>query len=106
MTPRGTLETRRLLGSGAGPGRDRMFIGSEGTLGVISRAWMRLQARPKFPAGASVRFHSFFGAARALRALAQTGLYPSKCRILYAQESFNHGSANGRLSIKVLRFES
>jgi hypothetical protein len=37
MTPRGTLETRRLLGSGAGPSRDRMFIGSEGTLGVISR---------------------------------------------------------------------
>jgi FAD/FMN-containing dehydrogenase len=89
MTPRGTLETRRLLGSGAGPSRDRMFIGSEGTLGVISRAWMRLQSRPKFRAGASVRFHSFFGAARALRAIAQAGLYPSNCRILDAQEAFN-----------------
>jgi len=67
VTPRGILETRRLPGSGAGPSPDRMFIGSEGTLGVISRAWMRLQPRPKFRAGASVRFHSFFGAARALR---------------------------------------
>jgi alkyldihydroxyacetonephosphate synthase len=63
-----------------------MFIGSEGTLGVISRAWMRLQPRPKFRAGASVRFHSFFGAAHALRAIAQSGLYPSNCRILDAQE--------------------
>src|SRR5258706_4622774 len=43
VTPRGILETRRLPGSGAGPSPDRMFMGSEGTLGVISRAWMRLQ---------------------------------------------------------------
>ena len=77
VTPSGILETRRLPGSGAGPSPDRMFIGSEGTLGVISRAWMRLQPRPKFRAGASVRFNSFFGAARALRAIAQGGLYPS-----------------------------
>ena len=85
VTPRGILETRRLPGSGAGPSPDRMFIGSEGTLGVISRAWMRLQPRPKFRAGASVRFHSFFGAARALRTIAQAGLYPSNCRILRAR---------------------
>ena len=95
VTPRGILETRRLPGSGAGPSPDRMFIGSEGTLGVISRAWMRLQPRPKFRAGASVRFHSFFGAARALRAIAQAGLYPSNCRILDAQEAFNTGAADG-----------
>jgi alkyldihydroxyacetonephosphate synthase len=83
-----------------------MFIGSEGTLGVISRAWMRLQPRPKFRAGASVRFHSFFGAARALRAIAQAGLYPSNCRILDAQEAFNTGAADGSVAIMVLGFES
>jgi alkyldihydroxyacetonephosphate synthase len=83
-----------------------MFIGSEGTLGVISRAWMRLQLRPKFRAGASVRFHSFFGAARALRAIAQAGLYPSNCRILDAQEAFNTGAADGSVAIMVLGFES
>jgi hypothetical protein len=43
VTPVGVVETRRLPGSGAGPSPDRMFIGSEGILGVISRAWMRLQ---------------------------------------------------------------
>src|SRR5260221_13654143 len=53
VTPRGILETRRLPGSGAGPSPDRMLIGSGGTLGVISRACMRLQPRPKFPAGPS-----------------------------------------------------
>src|SRR5213075_143814 len=106
VTPRGILETRRLPGSGAGPSPDRMFIGSEGTLGVISRAWMRLQPRLKFRAGASVRFHSFFGAARALRAIAHAGLYPSNCRILDAQEAFNTGAADGSAAIMVLGFES
>src|SRR5207244_4507539 len=106
VTPRGILETRRLPGSGAGPSPDRVFIGSEGTLGVISRAWMRLQPRPKFRAGASVRFHSFFGAARALRAIAQAGLYPSNCRLLDAQEAFNIVAADGSVAIMVLGFES
>src|SRR5260370_19755212 len=103
---RGILETRRLPGSGAGPSPDRMFIGSEGTLGVISRAWMRLQPRPTFRAGASVRFQSLFDAARAVRPIAQAGLYPSNCRILDAQEAFNTGAADGSVAIMVLGFES
>jgi len=106
VTPAGVLETRRLPGSGAGPSPDRLFIGSEGILGVISRAWMRLQARPTFRAGASIRFPSFFDAARAVRALAQTGLYPSNCRILDPQEAFNTGAADGSTAIMVLAFES
>jgi alkyldihydroxyacetonephosphate synthase len=106
VTPVGVVETRRLPGSGAGPSPDRMFIGSEGILGVISRAWMRLQPRPSFRAGASLRFPSFFDAARAVRAVAQAGLYPSNCRILDAQEAFNTGAADGSAAIMVLAFES
>src|SRR5207253_1045333 len=41
VTPRGAWESRRLPGSGAGPSPDRMLLGSEGTLGVITEAWMR-----------------------------------------------------------------
>jgi alkyldihydroxyacetonephosphate synthase len=106
VTPRGVVETRRLPGSGAGPSPDRMFIGSEGILGVISRAWMRLQPRPKFRSGASVRFATFFEAARAVRAVAQAGLYPSNCRILDANEAYNTGAADGSVAIMVLGFES
>src|SRR5205814_10734711 len=68
LTPKGTLETRRLPGSGAGPSPDRMMIGSEGILGIITQAWMRLQHRPTFRAGGAVRFKDFFTAARAVRA--------------------------------------
>ena len=67
VTPAGTLESRRLPGSGAGPSPDRMFIGSEGILGVITEAWMRLQDRPTFRGGGAIRFKDFFSAARALR---------------------------------------
>ena len=106
VTPRGIVESRRLPGSGAGPSPDRMFIGSEGTLGVISRAWMRLQPRAQFRSGASVRFPSFFKAAGAVRAIAQAGLYPSNCRILDPNEAYNTGAADGSVAIMVLGFES
>ena len=106
VTPRGTLETRRLPGSGAGPSPDRMFIGSEGILGVITSAWMRLQDRPTFRAGGAIRFADFFTAARAVRAIAQSGLYPANCRILDPQEAANTGAGDGSAAIMVLGFES
>jgi alkyldihydroxyacetonephosphate synthase len=106
VTPTGVIETRRLPGCGAGPSPDRMIIGSEGILGVISRAWMRLQLRPRFRAGASIQFKDFFTAARAVRAIAQAGLYPSNCRILDPKEAYNSGAADGHVAIMVLAFES
>src|SRR6202008_1604726 len=85
----GWWETRRLPGSGAGPSPDRLLIGSEGILGVITEAWMRLQPRPRFRTGGALRFPDFFSAARAVRAIAQAGLYPANCRILDPQEAHN-----------------
>ncbi|MBV9569307.1 MAG: FAD-binding oxidoreductase [Hyphomicrobiales bacterium] len=106
ITPKGVIETRRLPGSGAGPSPDRLFLGSEGILGIISQAWMRLQAKPIFRAGSSVKFKSFFAAARAVRAIAQAGLYPANCRILDPAEAYNTGAADGSVAILVLAFES
>jgi alkyldihydroxyacetonephosphate synthase len=106
VTPRGLIETRRLPGSGAGPSPDRLFIGSEGILGVITEAWVRLQDRPQFRAGGAVQFAEFFSAARAVRAIAQAGLYPANCRILDPQEAHNTGAGDGSAAIMVLAFES
>jgi alkyldihydroxyacetonephosphate synthase len=64
VTPKGVIESRRLPGSGAGPSPDRLMVGSEGILGVITQAWMRLQDRPKFRDGGAVRFRDFYSAAR------------------------------------------
>jgi len=106
ITPTGIIETRRLPGSGAGPSPDRMFIGSEGTLGIITEAWMRLQDRPRFRAGASVAFDDFFSAARALRQIAQAGLYPANCRVLDPGEALIAGAGDGKEALMVLAFES
>jgi alkyldihydroxyacetonephosphate synthase len=106
LTPQGRLETRRLPGSGAGPSPDRLFIGSEGTLGIITEAWMRLQDRPRFRAGGAVRFTDLFEAARAVRAIAQAGLFPSNCRVLDPAEALNTGAGDGSAAIMVLAFES
>jgi len=107
VTPSGVIETRRLPGSGAGPAPDRLFIGSEGALGVITEAWMRLQDRPRFRASASVRFPGADGFARgaeAVRLLAQSGLNPSNCRLLDALEAANSGAGDD--AVLLVAFES
>ena len=76
LTPAGALESRRLPGSGAGPSPDRLMIGSEGTLGFITRAWMRLQDRPRFRASASIDFPDMARACAAVRAIAQARAVP------------------------------
>jgi alkyldihydroxyacetonephosphate synthase len=106
VTPSGQLETRRLPASGAGPSPERLFCGSEGTLGVICQAWMRLQPRPRFRAGASVYFASFEDAVQSTRAVAQSGLNPSNCRLLGHEEALLSGSGDGSHAILVLGFES
>ncbi|MGH7023560.1 MAG: FAD-binding oxidoreductase [Caulobacteraceae bacterium] len=106
VTPAGVMETRRLPGSGAGPSPDRMVIGSEGTLGVIVEAWMRLQDRPTHQASASVAFPGMTAAVAAVRALSQSALFPTNCRLLDPAESLANGVGDGASAILVLGFES
>jgi alkyldihydroxyacetonephosphate synthase len=106
LTPSGAMETRRLPGSGAGPSPDRLVLGSEGTLGFITRAWMRLQARPQFRAAASVGFPGLPSACGAVRAISQAGLFPSNCRLLDPLEAMMNGVGDGTTALLVLAFES
>lgn len=106
VTPSGIMQTRRLPGSGAGPAPERLVIGSEGTLGVITEAWVRLQANPRFRASASVQFGEFPRAVECVRSLAQSGLNPSNCRLLDPLEAAFSGAGDGRSAILVLAFES
>ena len=106
ITPAGAWESRRLPGSGAGPSPDRMLIGSEGTLGVITEAWVRVHERPRHKLSAGVAFDSFAAGAEAVRALSQSGLNPANCRLLdEAEAELTHASPDGRATL-VLGFES
>jgi alkyldihydroxyacetonephosphate synthase len=106
LTPRGVWESRRLPGSGAGVSPDRMLLGSEGVLGVITEAWVRVQARPRFKASAAVRFASFAAGADAVREIAQSGLHPANCRLIDAVEARLTAGGDGRHCLLVLGFES
>lgn len=106
VTPVGTSESWRLPGSGAGPSPDRLFLGSEGTLGVITEAWMRIRARPAHRASASVEFETFASALEAVRAIAQSGLNPANCRLLDAGEAALSGAGHDGRCVLVLGFES
>ncbi len=106
VTPSGVWESRRLPGSGAGPSPDRIVIGSEGILGVITEAWMRLQDRPKFRGSASVFFETMKAAADCVRALTQSALYPTNCRILDPNEARTNRVGDGTQAVLVLGFES
>ena len=105
VTPSGISESRRLPGSGAGPSPDRLFLGSEGTLGIITEAWMRVQDRVKWKASASARFPTLDAAAEATRAITQAALFPTNCRVLDAGEATQAGVIDGS-SVLVLGFES
>ncbi|MFG3001968.1 FAD-binding oxidoreductase [Streptomyces sp. NPDC048340] len=106
VTPAGTSSSWRLPASGAGPSPDRMFLGSEGALGVITEAWVRLQERPRHKASASVTFADFRDGLRAVRALAQSDLSPANCRLLDAGEAALAGAGHDGRSVLVLGFES
>ena len=106
ITPAGVWESRRLPGSGAGPSPDRMLAGSEGILGVITSAWVRVQPRPEHRASAGVRFGDFAGGAECVRAISQSGLNPSNCRLLDAGEAELTLAGDGTHALLVLGFES
>lgn len=105
-TPAGRWDSRRLPASGAGPSPDRMLLGSEGALGVITDAWVRVQRRPTFRAQASVAFVDTTAGARAVRTLVQSGLDPANCRLLDPTEAALAGAGDGSRTVLVLGFES
>jgi alkyldihydroxyacetonephosphate synthase len=106
LTPKGWWESRRLPGSGAGPSPDRMVIGSEGILGIITEAWMRIQARPRFRATAPLRFASWEAGTEACRHIVQAKLWPANLRILDPELAQASAGLDGKTSLLIVSFES
>ena len=106
ITPSGLYETRRLPGSGAGPSPDRFAIGSEGIMGIITEAYMRLQDRPSFRSSCTVEFDKYQDALSALRHISQAGLFPANCRLLDSNEALFNGAGDGTKHLLIIAFES
>ncbi len=106
LSPSGWWESRRLPGSGAGPSPDRMLIGSEGSLGIITSAWLRLQKRPTFRATAGIIFSSWAEGYEATRHIVQAKLWPANLRLLDPAEAEQSAGLNGGQSLLIIGFES
>lgn len=111
ITPAGEWESRRLPGSGAGPSPDRMMLGSEGILGVVTEAWMRVRPRPDFKDTVTVEFppgDAGFSAAAlgAVRGIAQSRLMPSNLRLIDSLEALTTMAGDGSATLLLIGFES
>jgi alkyldihydroxyacetonephosphate synthase len=106
ITPTGAWESRRLPGSGAGVSPDRMLAGSEGILGAITEAWVRVQPRPTHRRSAGVSFADFMRAVECVRELSQSGLNPANCRLIDEREAKMTMAGDGSSALLVMGFES
>jgi alkyldihydroxyacetonephosphate synthase len=88
VTARGEVwESRRLPASGAGPSPDRLLLGSEGTLAVITEAWVRIRPRDEPRWSARVELDDFAVGLELVREIVQSGMRPANCRLVEAREA-------------------
>ncbi|AOW92462.1 flavoprotein [Rhodococcus sp. WMMA185] len=81
VTPAGTLDTGRAPASAAGPDLGELFVGSEGTLGVITQVRVQVHPVPETTVREGWSFPDFETGAAALRALRQAGAVPTVLRL-------------------------
>jgi alkyldihydroxyacetonephosphate synthase len=67
---------------------------------------VRVRPRPRARRGATVLFESFAAGARAVRALAQSGLRPANLRLVDAAEAAYTGAGDGAHAVLVLGLEA
>jgi alkyldihydroxyacetonephosphate synthase len=75
----------------AGPDLDELFIGSEGTLGIITRAWLRAHPHPPAERRAAYHFPSFADGVEACRRILRSGATPAVLRLYDEFESLGGG---------------
>jgi alkyldihydroxyacetonephosphate synthase len=78
-----------------GPDLTQLIIGSEGTLGVIARVWLRAHTLPAAEQRAAYSFPTFGDGIEACRKTLQRGATPAVLRLYDAQESARGQSGDG-----------
>ncbi|MEU6741192.1 FAD-binding oxidoreductase [Streptosporangium sandarakinum] len=73
-----------------GPDLRQLFIGSEGTLGVITRLRLRTHRLPSYAKGLAYGFDTFAAGLDACREILQRGATPAVLRLYDAHESGTH----------------
>jgi alkyldihydroxyacetonephosphate synthase len=86
-----------------GPDLTQLVTGSEGTLGVITRAWLRAHPRPNAERRGAWWFDTFADGIEACRRIIRRGATPAVLRLYDAAESARgHGGDGRRCALLVL----
>ncbi len=86
-TPKGTLHLPTFPASAAGPDLREMVLGSEGRLGILTEATVRVRPAPEYEAFHAVFFPDWAAAETAVRQVVQAGLSLSMLRLSNAVET-------------------
>ena len=87
VTPTGTVETKPVPAASTGPDLNQLIVGSEGTLGIITQATMRVHPVPEFEDYRLLLFPSFDHGYRAIVDCVQRGWMPSLARLSDERET-------------------
>jgi alkyldihydroxyacetonephosphate synthase len=84
------LRTRETPRASAGPDLRQLFLGSEGTLGVVTEVTFSLRALPEASRGQAFHFAALGDGVEAIRLLMRAGWRPPVVRLYDARESGRH----------------
>ncbi len=84
------LRTRETPRAAAGPDLRQLFLGSEGTLGVVTEVTFSLRPVPEVSQGQALHFSTFADGLEAIRRLVRAGHRPPVVRLYDARESRRH----------------
>jgi alkyldihydroxyacetonephosphate synthase len=94
VLPDGTVvRTRRTPRAAAGPDLRQLFLGSEGTLGIVTEVTFSLRELPEARLGRAFHFASFAAGLEAIRRFVRAGWRPPVVRLYDARESERHFAA-------------
>jgi alkyldihydroxyacetonephosphate synthase len=102
------VRTRPVPASAAGPDIARYFVGSEGTLGVITEATLAVRSAPAVVGHGAYAFGTFTDGLDAVRRVAQADLHPAVMRLYDESDvgiAFRDAAERPEGSLMVLRFE-
>jgi alkyldihydroxyacetonephosphate synthase len=81
VTPSGEIDLPAIPATAAGPGLRQLLVGSEGVLGVITQATLKIRPAPQERRYEGWMFRTFDDGVEAFRALEQHGIVPDVARL-------------------------
>jgi alkyldihydroxyacetonephosphate synthase len=103
VLPQGDIiKFKTIARASTGPQFDKLFIGGEGTLGIVTKATLKIWPYPEKRALISYAFPTFEDSLEATRQILRQQIYPAVIRIYDADETYRHFGHIDKATDKVM----